>query len=121
MVLDSLLVALVYWLLLSRRASNVARNLFLTIASFSVGVTALASLGPYSTALVWLLLSVFLATFLLGLRAALRLGGLVTLVLAGVTLGITTDAFPWASAYPDALSRWLLTAFDFFFVMVIFA
>ncbi len=119
-VLDSTLVALVYTLLLSRRVTNRWRNLFLTLASFSVGVLALATLGPFSTALTWLLVSVFLSTFLLGPRVSVALGVAVVFVLAGVAIGIGADAFAWSVGDPNAMSRWMLTAFDFFFLMVIF-
>ena len=120
-VLDIVLIGLIFGLLLSRRASNFARNVFLTSACFAIGGMAISTLGPFSTALPWLLLSVFLATFLLGLRAASVVVVGVVLVLGGVAIGIDMGAFGWAEDAPMAASRWMLTAFDFAFIVVVFA
>jgi signal transduction histidine kinase/ActR/RegA family two-component response regulator len=120
LLLDSALLAIVYTLLLSRRVTNRWRNLFLAAASFSVGVVALITLGPFSTALSWLLVSVFLSTFLLGPRVTIGLGVALVLVMIGIAVGIHGDWFAWSVNDPNAMTRWMLTAFDFFFQMVIF-
>ncbi len=120
-VLDAVLMTLVYWLLLSRRASNHWRNLFLAVSTFSIGVMAIVTLGPFSTALSWLLLSTFLATFLIGPRAAIVVVCAVTIVLLGVALGIERNGFAWVAEFPGSATRWMLTSLDFFFLTVIFA
>ena len=119
--LDAVLMGFVYWLLLSSRPSNRTRNRFLAGASFSIGVVALVTLGPFSTALSWLLLSTFLAAFLLGPRTTIVVVVTITVLLVGIAVGIRADAFPWVAEFPGAAERWMLTAVDFFFLVVIFA
>jgi signal transduction histidine kinase len=120
-VLDSVIMLTVFWLLLSRRPSNRLRNLFLTGACLAIGITALVTLGPFSTALGWLFMSVFLAAFLLGTRWTIATVSLVLLLLASVSVGIAQDAFEWSVNVPEAMSRWTLTALDFTFLIVVFA
>jgi len=67
-VVDLCALLLTFYLLFSRRVSNHLRNLFLTGASFGLGVMSVAIRGPGSTVLGWLFMSVFLAAFLLGPR-----------------------------------------------------
>ncbi len=120
-VYDILALLVTYYLTLSRRVSNTVRAVFLTGASFGLGVMAVVTRGPGSTVLGWLFMSAFLAAFLLGPRAtAIVVTGTLG-VLGGVALAIARTWLPWATNNPLALSEWILTALNFSFLIVVFA
>lgn len=120
-VVDVIGVATVYLLLLSRRVSNQVRNVFLSGISLVIGISALVTLGPWSTALAWLLISLFLATFLVGPTGTVVviLGILGTLV--GISAGIETRSFAWVGDLQGGAERWFLVSLDFTFLVLIFA
>jgi signal transduction histidine kinase/ActR/RegA family two-component response regulator len=120
-VLDASLLVAVYVLLLSHRVSNRARNVFLTMACTAIGVLAMIVMGPFSTALGWLFMAVFLAAFLLGPRSTALVVFVVLSLLLGVGIGIELEVFPWARDVAFAASRWRIIAFDYTFLIVIFA
>lgn len=118
---DCTAVVATYFLILSRRVTNRARNLFLTSASLGLGVMAVLTRGPGSAALGWLFMSAFLSAFLLGSRAtAIVVTGTLG-VLGGVALAIARQWVPWAAADPHALREWLLTSLNFAFLIIVFA
>ncbi|MCU0615985.1 MAG: ATP-binding protein [Gemmatimonadaceae bacterium] len=121
LVLDTTILASIYVLLLSRRVTNTARAVALTLSCFSIGTLALVSRGPVSASLGWLFMSVFLASFLLGRRSATVTVAGTLLVLMGVAVGIATHRVSWAFAQPDLLRAWILTILNFAFLIVVFA
>jgi signal transduction histidine kinase/CheY-like chemotaxis protein len=120
-VVDLVALCTTFYLLLSRRVSNVARNVFLTGASFGLGLMSVIIRGPGSTVLGWLFMSVFLAAFLLGPRATVAVVVATMAVLGGVATAIALEWVPWAAGDPTALSEWLLTSLNFAFLIVVFA
>lgn len=119
--LDTVLIIMVYWLLLSRRVTNQHRSYFLTIGSWLIGTLAIITLGPFSTALGWLYTSVFLSAFLLGRRATIAVVASILLLLLLVAIGIASDALVWAVGDPTALSQWIMLSTDFTFLVIVFA
>ena len=121
LILDTTVLASIYVLLFSRRVSNQARAIMLTVSCFAIGAFALVSRGPVSASFGWLFMSVFLATFLLGRRVAtLTVIGTLA-VLIGVAFGIANQQLAWTFAQPDLLRAWILTILNFAFLMVVFA
>ncbi|HMS02639.1 MAG TPA: ATP-binding protein, partial [Gemmatimonadaceae bacterium] len=121
LALDTTILTGVYVMLFSRRVSNDARAMALTVSSFSIGTLALVSRGPVSASLGWLFMSVFLASFLLGRRATTFAVVGTLLVLIGVAIGIHTQQLPWVFRQPDLFRAWVLTLLNFAFLIVVFA
>jgi signal transduction histidine kinase/ActR/RegA family two-component response regulator len=118
---DATALLVTYYLIFSRRVSNRVRMVFLTGASFGLGVMSVLTRGPGSTVLGWLFMSAFLAAFLLGPRATAGVVIATLGVLGGVALAIARAWVPWAAGNPLALSEWLLTSLNFSFLIVVFA
>jgi signal transduction histidine kinase len=121
LILDTTVLASIYVLLFSRRVSNQARAIMLTVSCFAIGTFALVSRGPVSASFGWLFMSVFLASFLLGRRVATLTVVGTLLVLVGVAFGIANQQLAWTFVQPDLLRAWILTILNFAFLMVVFA